>query len=42
MLHEVWMEQRSNDRGSWYSHIETDDEGEYFCKGNGRTRRHGR
>jgi hypothetical protein len=41
-LHEVWMEQRSNERGSWYSHIATDDEGEYFCKGKGRTRRNGR
>jgi hypothetical protein len=41
-IHEVWMEQRSNDRGSWYSHIATDDEGEYFCKGKGRTRRNGR
>ena len=41
-LHEVWMEQRRNERGSWYSHIATDDEGEYFCKGKGRTRRNGR
>jgi hypothetical protein len=41
-LHEVWMEQRRNDRGSWYSHIATNDEGEYFCKGKGRTRRNGR
>jgi hypothetical protein len=36
------MDLRSNDRGSWYSHIATDDEGEYFCKGKGRTRRNGR
>jgi hypothetical protein len=42
LLHQVSMEQRSNDRGSWYSHIATDDEGEYFCKGKGRTRRNGR
>lgn len=41
-IHQVWMEQRSNDRGAWYSHIATDDAGEYFCKGKGRTRRNGR
>jgi hypothetical protein len=41
-IHQAWMDLRSNDRGSWYSHIVTDDEGEYFCKGKGRTRRNGR
>jgi hypothetical protein len=41
-LHQMWMDLRSNERGSWYSHIATDDEGEYFCKGKGRTRRNGR
>jgi hypothetical protein len=41
-MHQVWMEQRHNERGSWYSHIATDDEGEYFCKGKGRPRRNGR
>jgi hypothetical protein len=41
-IHEVGMEQRSNDRGAWYSHIATDDEGEYFCKDKDRTSRNGR
>jgi hypothetical protein len=40
-MHQVQMYLNSNARGSWYSHLATDDEGqEYFCKG--RPRRNGR
>jgi hypothetical protein len=40
-MHQVQMYLNSNERGSWYSHLATDDNGdEYFCKG--RPRRNGR
>jgi hypothetical protein len=40
-MHQVQMYRNSNERGSWYSHLATDDDGqEYFCKG--RPRRNGR
>jgi hypothetical protein len=40
-IHQVQMYLNSNERGSWYSHRATDDDGqEYFCKG--RPRRNGR
>jgi hypothetical protein len=40
-IHQVQMYLNNNERGSWYSHLATDDEGqEYFCKG--RPRRNGR
>jgi hypothetical protein len=40
-IHQVQMYLNSNERGSWYSHVATDDDGqEYFCKG--RPRRNGR
>ncbi len=41
-LHQTGMELRNNERGSWYSHIETDEAGDYFCKGKGRPRSNGR
>ncbi len=41
-LHAVMMELRNNVNGSWYSHLETDEAGDYFCKGKGRPRSNGR
>ncbi len=41
-LHAVHMELRNNASGSWYSHLETDEAGDYFCKGKGRPRSNGR
>ncbi len=41
-LHAVQMELRTNASGSWYSHLETDEAGDYFCKGKGRPRSSGR
>ncbi len=41
-LHAVQMELRNNASGSWYSHLETDEDGDYFCKGKGRPRSNGR
>ncbi len=41
-LHAVMMELRNNANGSWYSHLETDEAGDYFCKGKGRPRSNGR
>ncbi len=41
-LHAVHMELRNNASGSWYSHLETDEAGDYFCKGKGRLRSNGR
>ncbi len=41
-LHAVRMELRNNASGSWYSHLETDEAGDYFCKGKGRPRSNGR
>ncbi len=41
-LHAVHMELRNNASGSWYSHLETDEDGDYFCKGKGRPRSNGR
>ncbi len=41
-LHAVQMELRNNASGSWYSHLETDEAGDYFCKGKGRPRSNGR
>ncbi len=41
-LHAVHMELRNNASGSWYSHLETDAAGDYFCKGKGRPRSNGR
>ncbi len=41
-LHQTGMELRTNERGSWYSHLETDEAGDYFCKGKGRPRSNGR
>ena len=41
-LHAVHMELRNNANGSWYSHLETDEAGDYFCKGKGRPRSNGR
>jgi hypothetical protein len=39
ILHEEWMPERSNAQGSWHSHPAEDEQGEYYCKGNGRPRR---
>jgi hypothetical protein len=36
-MHGQWMPQHSNSRGTWNSHIASDDLGEYFCKGRGRS-----
>ncbi len=41
-LHAMQMELRNNASGSWYSHLETDEAGDYFCKGKGRPRSNGR
>jgi hypothetical protein len=41
-LHEEWMPERSNTQGSWHSHQAADEQGEYYCKGNGRPRRNRR
>ncbi len=41
-LHAVHMELRNNANGSWYSHLETDEAGDYFCKDKGRPRSNGR
>ena len=41
-LHEEWMPERSNAQGSWHSHQAADEQGEYYCKGNGRPRRNRR
>ncbi len=41
-LHAVHMELRNNASGFWYSHLETDGAGDYFCKGKGRPRSNGR
>ncbi len=41
VLHAVHMELRNNANGSWYSHLETDEAGDYFCKGKGRPRSNG-
>jgi hypothetical protein len=38
-IHGEWMPERSNDKGSWHSHPAADEQGEYYCKGNGRQRR---
>jgi hypothetical protein len=41
-MHQDWMPERSNDKGSWHSHQASDEQGEYYCKGNGRPRRNRR
>jgi hypothetical protein len=40
--HQAWMPERSNDKGSWHSHPAADEQGQYYCKGQGRPSRNRR
>jgi hypothetical protein len=41
-MHSEWMVERSNNQGTWFSHLAIDRQGEYYCKGRGRTRQNRR